>query len=71
MKILLISGSRIVGGAEHATLQMAHGMLERGHTVDALCPVEGEWRAALSAAAFPVHTGFIGGALNLLTPSVI
>jgi glycosyltransferase involved in cell wall biosynthesis len=71
MKILLISGSRIVGGAEHATVQLAQALLERGHRLEALCPAGGEWRAAASAARIPVYPAAIGGALNLLTPLAI
>jgi glycosyltransferase involved in cell wall biosynthesis len=71
VKILLISAARIVGGAERVTLQLVHAMVERGHTVEALCPAAGEWRSALSAGAIAVHPGPIGGALNLLTPLVV
>lgn len=71
MKILLISGSRIVGGAERVTLQLVQALLERGYQVEALCPAGGQWRAAVSAASIPVHPAAIGGALNLLTPFII
>ncbi|HEV3112544.1 MAG TPA: glycosyltransferase family 4 protein [Candidatus Binataceae bacterium] len=71
MKILLISSSRIVGGAERVTLQLAQALLERGYGVEALCPAGGEWHAAASAARIPVHPAAIGGALNLLTPFLI
>lgn len=71
MKILLISGSRIVGGAERVTLQLVQALLERGYQMEALCPAAGEWRAATSAAGIPVHPASIGGALNLFTPFAI
>ncbi|HKD67778.1 MAG TPA: glycosyltransferase family 4 protein [Candidatus Binataceae bacterium] len=71
MKILLISGSRIVGGAERVTLQLGRTLIERGHCVEALCPGRGELRGALSAAGIVVCTAAIGGSLNLLTPFLI
>jgi glycosyltransferase involved in cell wall biosynthesis len=71
MKILLISGSRIVGGAERVTLRLAAALLERGHRVEAICRDAGEWRGALAGAGIPVHPGPIGGSLNLLTSFVI
>lgn len=71
MRILLISGSRIIGGAERACLQLAAGLIDRGHDVEALCPTQGEWYGALSAAGVRVHPAVIGGALNLLTPFLI
>jgi glycosyltransferase involved in cell wall biosynthesis len=71
MKILLISGSRIVGGAERATLQLARSLAERGHAVDAMCPGAGEMLAALRKSDLPVYPGAIGGSLNVLTPLMI
>ncbi len=71
MKILLVSGSRIIGGAERASLQLATGLVDRGHDVEVLCPAQGEWYGALSAAGIRTHPAAIGGALNLLTPFLI
>ncbi len=71
MKILLVSGSRIVGGAERASLQLATALVERGHSVEALCPAQGEWWTTLTAAAIRTHPAAIGGALNLRTPYFI
>jgi glycosyltransferase involved in cell wall biosynthesis len=70
-QLLLISGSRIVGGAERVTLQLAGELLKRGYGVQALCPAVGEWRAALAAAGIQVHPAPIGGSLNVLTSFVI
>ncbi len=70
MKILLISGSRIVGGAERASLQLVHGLVERGHSVEVLCPA-GEWRAALATAGLRIHPAPLGGSLNLIAPFII
>jgi glycosyltransferase involved in cell wall biosynthesis len=71
MKILLVSGSRMVGGAERAGLQLIAALVDRGHDIEALCPAQGEWRGALSAAGIRIHPAAIGGALNLLTPFFI
>src|SRR5690349_4803456 len=71
VKILLISGARIVGGAERVTLQLAELLRERGHQIAALCPHSGGWQAALEKAAIPIHRAPIGGSLNLLTPFAI
>jgi glycosyltransferase involved in cell wall biosynthesis len=71
MTILLISGSRIVGGAERAGLQLARGLIERGQRVEALCPAGGEWQAALSTAGVRVHSAPVGGSLNLIAPLII
>jgi glycosyltransferase involved in cell wall biosynthesis len=70
-RILLVSGSRIIGGAERVSLQIATGLIERGHSVEALCPGTGQWFGALSAAGIGIHPAAIGGALNLLTPFII
>jgi len=71
MKILLISGSHIMGGAERASLQLVQGLVERGHSVEALCPAAGEWRATLAKAGLRVHPAAMGGSLNLLAPFII
>ncbi len=71
MKILLISGSRIIGGAERASLQLVQGLIERGHSVEALCPAAGEWCDALAKAGLRVHPARLGGSLNLLAPFII
>jgi glycosyltransferase involved in cell wall biosynthesis len=71
MKILLISGARIVGGAERATLQLAQAMLDRGHHVEAACPGGSTWSALLNGAGIRVHRAAIGGALNVIAPFAI
>jgi glycosyltransferase involved in cell wall biosynthesis len=71
MKILLISGSRIVGGAERATMQLGQAMLDRGHRIEALCPGAGQWSALLNRSGIRIHRAAIGGALNLRSPFVI
>jgi glycosyltransferase involved in cell wall biosynthesis len=70
MKILVVSGARIVGGAERVTLQLTQLLVQRGHRVEALCP-RGAWRAALTQAGIPVYPAAIGGAANLFTPLAI
>jgi len=70
VNILLISGARIVGGAERATLQLAKALLEREHQVNAVCPA-GEWQAALSGSGIAVHSAPIGGSRNLIAPFFI
>jgi glycosyltransferase involved in cell wall biosynthesis len=71
MKILLISGSRIVGGAERATLQLGQALLARGHRVEAACPDAPRWAALLTGAGIPVHRATLGGSLNLRAPFAI
>jgi len=38
LRILWVAGSRVAGGAERATLQVAADLAERGHLVRILCP---------------------------------
>ncbi len=71
MKLLLISGARIVGGAERVTLQLGAELMARGYQVEALCPSAGQWRTALTRAGIVAHPAPIGGALNFLTSFVI
>jgi glycosyltransferase involved in cell wall biosynthesis len=71
MKILLVSGAHIVGGAERVTLQLAAMLLDRGHRVEAVCPNSGPWHAALVKAGIRVYPAAIAGSLNLLAPFLI
>jgi glycosyltransferase involved in cell wall biosynthesis len=71
MKILLVSGSRIVGGAERVGLQLTGALIERGHAMEVMCPAQGEWHSALRAAGIGIHPAAIGGPLNLRTPFFI
>src|SRR5262245_9541575 len=65
MTVLWICGARIVGGAEHVTLQLAELLQARGLAVVALCRPTGPLRGALSGAGIDAHCGNLGGALNL------
>jgi glycosyltransferase involved in cell wall biosynthesis len=71
MKILVVSGARIEGGAERVTLQLTQMLVQRGQRVEALCPRSGAWRAALTKAGIRIYPAPIGGAANLLTPLAI
>src|SRR5271155_1465855 len=71
MRILLVAGSRIIGGAERAGLQLAAALIDRGHDVEVMCPTQGGLCGAASAAGIRIHPAAIGGALNLLTPFFI
>ena len=66
MKIVWISGSRIVGGAEHATLLLATELRGRGHVVEALLRGRSDLPVAVERAGFAVRRAAIGGSLNLL-----
>ena len=65
MRIFWICGSRIVGGAERATLQIAELLRARGHTVQALIPPASALDPVLERAGIAFHRGHIGGSLNL------
>ena len=65
MKVLWICGSRIVGGAERATLQIAALLRARGHAVSVLCPGDSRLRPLLDAMSLPSQAAPLGGALNL------
>ncbi len=71
MKILLVSGAKIVGGAERVTLQLAQLLLDRGHRVEAVCPGGGQWHKALTKAGIRVYPAPIGGTANFLAPFLI
>ncbi|GEM_PF-2125587 len=71
MKILLVSGARIVGGAERVTLQLAEILLKRGHRVEAVCPRGRQWQSALIKAGIRVYPAMIGGSLNVFAPFLI
>lgn len=65
LRILWIAGSRIVGGAERVTLQVAGLLAERGHQVRAIYPLGSALESALRAIAVPATAGRLGGSLNI------
>ena len=71
MKILWICGSRIVGGAERVTLQLATLLSARHHSVEALCRPDSAVAPALKRAGLAVHSAPLGGSLNFRAVSAI
>lgn len=71
MHVLWICGSRIVGGAERATLQIAALLRDRGHRVDAVCPPDSRVQRCLTELSLPVRSAAIGGARNLRARAAI
>ncbi len=65
LKILWIAGSRIVGGAERVTLQIAALLGQRGHQVCAIYPFGSALESALRATGIPAEAGRLGGSLNV------
>jgi len=65
MRLLWICGSRVVGGAERATLQVAGLLRDRGHAVTVACPSDSALGPVLAAAQLPTRPTPLGGALNL------
>src|SRR5262249_4063556 len=64
MHLLWICGSRIVGGAERATLQIASLLRERGHAISVMCPPDSRLHERLAEQRLPGHAAPLGGALN-------
>ncbi|HVO25473.1 MAG TPA: glycosyltransferase family 4 protein [Candidatus Margulisiibacteriota bacterium] len=71
MKILWICGSRILGGAERVTLQLATLLGARGHTVEALCRPDGAVAPAARCAGLMTHPAWLGGSLNVRAVAAI
>lgn len=71
MKILWICGSRIIGGAERVTLQLAALLRGRGHLVDTLCRPDSDLSPALARAGLPRHAARLGGSLNVFAVAAI
>ena len=65
MRILWICGSRVVGGAEHVTIQLGQLLAKRGHSIEVLCPNRTALDAALAEAGLPAHHGPIGSSLDI------
>jgi glycosyltransferase involved in cell wall biosynthesis len=65
MKILWISGSRIVGGAERVTFQVLGELRRRGHDVAALYRPGAQFESELRQTAFEPYPASLGGSLNL------
>lgn len=65
LKILWIAGSRIVGGAERVTLQIAGLLGQRGHQVCAIYPFGSALESALRATGILAEAGRLGGSLNV------
>jgi glycosyltransferase involved in cell wall biosynthesis len=71
VKILWVCGSRIVGGSERVTLQLAALLQERGHTVEALCRPDSGVRSALARTGLTTHLARLGGSLNFRAVAAI
>ncbi|MBI4516408.1 MAG: glycosyltransferase family 4 protein [Deltaproteobacteria bacterium] len=65
MRILWICGSRTIGGAERATLEIARSLHARGHSLEALVPRGSPVLAALAQAGLPAVATALGGAWNV------
>lgn len=66
MKILWICGSRIVGGAERVTIQIAAQLRDRGHTLEVICPPRSALNAPLEQAHLESKAARLGGSLNVI-----
>jgi glycosyltransferase involved in cell wall biosynthesis len=64
MRILWITGSRIVGGAERVTFQILGELSRRGHAVSALYRHSPEFAARLQAEQITAYPANLGGSLN-------
>jgi glycosyltransferase involved in cell wall biosynthesis len=64
MRILWITGSRIVGGAERVTFQILGELCRRGHQVSALYRFSPEFEQRLRAEQIEAHPANLGGSLN-------
>jgi glycosyltransferase involved in cell wall biosynthesis len=71
VKILWICGSRILGGAERVTLQLATLLRARDHSVEALCRPEGDVDPALRRAGLATHPARLGGSLSFWAVAAI
>lgn len=65
MKILWVCGSRIVGGSERVTLQLAALLRGRGHMVEALCRPDSGVRSASARTGLTTHVARLGGSVNV------
>jgi len=71
MRILWICGSRIVGGAERVTVQLAQLLDARQHQVITLCRRDSKLAEALAHADLPLHRAPLGGSLNVRSLAAI
>ncbi len=71
MHILWISGSKIVGGAERATIQILRELRRRGHLISVLYRYSPEFDNAVRAEKFHSYVGNLGGSLNVLATFTI
>lgn len=65
MHIAWICGSRIVGGAERATLQIAALLAERGHRITTVCAPDSPLQGHLRELSIAAQVAPIGGSLNV------
>ena len=65
LRILWIAGSRIVGGAERVTLQVAGLLGQRGHQVCAIYPFGSDLESPLRATGISAEAACLGGSLNI------
>ena len=63
--ILWICGSRIVGGAEHTTLQLLELLRGRGYAVGALCPLHSDLVTALGRRDVKAYPAPLGRSLDV------
>ena len=71
MNILWLCGSRIAGGAERATLQIAALLRDRGHAVQVACPPDSRVVPLCGDLRLPVQAAPLGGGWNVRAPAAI
>ena len=64
VNVLWVCGSGVLGGAEHATMVIAEGLLGRGMALQALVPPGGPLESAAAARGLVVTRAPLGGAWN-------
>jgi glycosyltransferase involved in cell wall biosynthesis len=65
MRILWLSGSRVAGGAERATLQLMALLRDRGHDVAVAAPVDSRLQALCREQGIAIRPAALGAALKL------
>lgn len=65
MRILWLSGSRVAGGAERATLQLLALLRDRGHDVAVAAPADSRLQALCREPGIAIRPAALGAALKL------